>query len=106
VRLFVNDPAVVPIATSALRILSYGNIAYAYGMVMLQAFNGAGDTVTPMIVNLFGFWMFQIPMAWWLALHTDFHAQGVFLAIIFSEGAIALASILIFRRGRWKKQKI
>ena len=62
VRLFTHDPAVVPLAASALRILSYGNIAYAYGMVMLQSFNGAGDTVTPTIVNFFGFWALEIPL--------------------------------------------
>lgn len=106
VRLFVNDPAVVPIAATALRILCCGNIAFAYGMVMLQAFNGAGDTVTPMVVNFFGFWMLQIPLAWWLALHTNLHENGVFLALVLSEAAIALSSVLIFRRGRWKVQKI
>src|SRR6202140_496133 len=69
VKLFTHDPEVVPLAASCLRILRYGNIGYAYGMVMLQAFNGAGDTVTPTIVNFFGFWLLEIPLAWWLALH-------------------------------------
>src|ERR1017187_2759985 len=68
VRLFVNDPAVIPIATSALRTFSCGNLAYAYVMVMLQAFNGAGDTITPTIVNFFGFWVLEIPLAWGLAV--------------------------------------
>jgi putative MATE family efflux protein len=106
VRLFVTDSGVVPIAASALRLLSYGNIGYAFAMVMLQTFNGAGDTVTPTIVNFFGFWMFQIPLAWWLAFHTRMQAQGVFLAIVLAEAAIAAASILIFRRGKWKEQRI
>jgi putative MATE family efflux protein len=106
VRLFIQDPVVVPIAATALRILSYGNIGYAYAMVMLQAFNGAGDTVTPTIVNFFGFWMFQIPLAWWLSSRAGMHEQGVFLAIVLSEGSIAAASVLLFRRGRWKQQKI
>jgi MATE family, multidrug efflux pump len=106
VRLFVNDPAVVLIAAAALRTLSYGNIGYAYAMVMLQAFNGAGDTITPTIVNFFGFWMFQIPLAWWLSFHAGMREHGVFLAIVFSECAIAAGSILLFRRGRWKTQKI
>ncbi len=61
VRLFTHDPQVVPLAASCLRIISYGNIGYAYGMVMLQAFNGAGDTITPTIVNFFGFWLLEIP---------------------------------------------
>ncbi|PYU07336.1 MAG: MATE family efflux transporter, partial [Acidobacteria bacterium] len=66
VRLFTHDPQVVPLAASCLRIISYGNIGYAYGMVMLQAFNGAGDTITPTIVNFFGFWLLEIPLAWFL----------------------------------------
>jgi putative MATE family efflux protein len=106
VRLFIQDPAVVPIAATALRILSCGNIGYAYAMVMLQSFNGAGDTITPTIVNFFGFWMFQIPLAWWLSFREGMHERGVFLAIVLSECAIAGASVLLFRRGRWKQQKI
>jgi putative MATE family efflux protein len=106
VRLFVGDPAVVAIAASALRILSYGNIGYAYAMVMLQAFNGAGDTITPTIVNFFGFWMLQIPLATALAFHTRMQEHGVFLAIVLSECSIAAASVVLFRKGRWKAQKI
>jgi putative MATE family efflux protein len=106
VSLFTHDPAVVPLAASALRILSYGNIAYAYGMVMLQSFNGAGDTVTPTIVNFFGFWVLEIPLAWWLALHQGLRSTGVFVSIVIAQAAVALAGILLFRRGKWKKQKI
>jgi putative MATE family efflux protein len=106
VRLFTHDPAVVPLAASALRILSYGNIAYAYGMVMLQSFNGAGDTVTPTIVNFFGFWLLEIPLAWLLALHQGLRSTGVFLSIVIAQAAVAVAGILLFRRGKWKKQKI
>src|SRR5205809_6187361 len=106
VRLFTHDPAVVPLGTSCLRILSYGNVGYAYGMVMLQAFNGAGDTVTPTIVNLFGFWLLEIPLAWWLALRAGFASNGVFFSIVIAEAAIAGAGVLLFRRGRWKLQKI
>jgi putative MATE family efflux protein len=106
VRLFTHDPAVVPLAASALRILSYGNIAYAYGMVMLQSFNGAGDTVTPTIVNFFGFWVLEIPLAWWLALHQGLRSTGVFLSIVIAQAAVAVAGILLFRRGKWKRQQI
>ena len=106
VRLFTHDPAVVPLAASALRILSYGNIAYAYGMVMLQAFNGAGDTVTPTIVNFFGFWVLEIPLAWWLSLHRGLHSSGVFLSIVIAQAAVAATGILLFRRGKWKRQLI
>jgi putative MATE family efflux protein len=106
VRLFTHDPAVIPLAATCLRILSYGNIGYAYGMVMLQAFNGAGDTVTPTWVNLFGFWFLEIPLAYWLAIPMNLQSKGVFFSIVIAEGSIALAGVLLFRRGRWKQQKI
>jgi putative MATE family efflux protein len=106
VRLFTHDPAVVPLAASSLRILSYGNIAYAYGMVMLQAFNGAGDTVTPTIVNFFGFWLLEIPLAYFLAIPGRMRSNGVFISIVVAEAFIAGVSILLFKRGRWKRQKI
>jgi putative MATE family efflux protein len=106
VKLFIHDPAVTPIAATALRILSCGNVGYAYGMVMLQAFNGAGDTVTPTIVNFFGFWVLELPLAYWLAVRDGFHAPGAIMAIVIAECSIAAASIVLFRRGRWKKQQI
>ena len=106
IRLFTNDPAVLPLAVACLRILSYGNVGYAYGMVMLQAFNGAGDTVTPTIVNLFGFWLLEIPLAYVLAIRARFGTTGVYYSIVIAEAAIAAAGVLIFRRGRWKLQKI
>src|SRR5208283_5537710 len=106
IHLFTGDLAVVPLAISCLRILSYGNIGYAYGMVMLQSFNGAGDTVTPTIVNFFGFWVLEIPLAWWLAIHQELHSKGVFFAIVVAQAAVAAAGILLFRRGKWKGQQI
>jgi putative MATE family efflux protein len=106
VRLFSHDPGVVPMAAACLRIVSCGNIGYAYGMVMLQAFNGAGDTVTPTIVNFFGFWLFEIPLAYWLAIHLGWHSNGVYWSIVIAEGAIAVASIVLFKRGRWKLRMI
>src|SRR5208283_4631708 len=89
VRLFTQDPAVVPLAAAALRLLSYGNIGYAYGMVMMQAFNGAGDTVTPTVVNFFGFWLLEIPLAYFLALRVGMRANGVSVAIVIAEGGVA-----------------
>jgi MATE family, multidrug efflux pump len=106
IRLFTSDPAVVPLAVSCLRILSYGNIGYAYGMVMLQAFNGAGDTVTPTVVNFFGFWLLEIPLAYVLAVPLKMHTNGVYYSIVIAEAAIAAAGVLLFRRGRWKRQQI
>jgi len=106
VRLFTNDPAVVPLAATCLRILSYGNIAYAYGMVMLQAFNGVGDTITPTWVHFFGFWLLEIPLAYFLAIPAHVGANGVYISIVVAEAAIATAGVLLFRRGRWKGQQI
>lgn len=105
-RLFTHDAAVIPLAATCLRIISYGNIGYAYGMVMLQAFNGAGDTVTPTIVNFFGFWVVEIPLAYWLAIPMGLHSNGAFIAIVVAECLIAAASAVLFKRGKWKKQKI
>ncbi len=106
IRLFTSDPAVIPLAVSSLRILSYGNIGYAYGMVMLQAFNGAGDTITPTIVHFFGFWLLEIPLAYFLAITVHMQSNGVYIAIVIAEAAIAAAGIVLFKRGRWKRQQI
>jgi putative MATE family efflux protein len=104
--IFTNDPEVIPLAAACLRIISYGNVGYAYAMVMLQAFNGAGDTVTPTIVNFFGFWLLEIPLAYFLAIHAGLKSNGVFISIAVAESAIAAASIVLFRQGRWKRQQI
>jgi putative MATE family efflux protein len=106
VRLFTQDPTVIPLAASCLRIVSCGNIGFAYGMVMLQAFNGAGDTLTPTWVNLFGFWILEIPLAYFLAIPAHLQSKGVFISIVVAEGAIAIAGAILFKRGRWKLQKI
>jgi putative MATE family efflux protein len=106
VRLFTHDPAVVPLGAACLRIVSYGNLGYAYFMVMMQAFNGAGDTITPTIVNFFGFWLFEIPLAYWLAIPLHMRSNGAFFAIAIAEGAMAVASAILFKQGRWKKKKI
>ena len=106
VRLFVDDPAVVPIAATALRTLSCGNVGYAYGMVMLQAFNGAGDTLTPTWVNFFGFWVVELPLAWLLAVPVGLRAEGGFLSVVLAECAMAAAGVILFRRGRWAGKQI
>jgi len=106
IRLFTDDPAVIPFGVDCLRIISYGNLAYAYGMVMVQSFNGAGDTFTPTVVNIFGYWLFQLPVAYWLAFHTSLGSKGVFAAIPIAEAAIALVGVILFRRGRWKGKQI
>jgi putative MATE family efflux protein len=106
IHLFTHDPAVVPLAVSCLRILSYGNMAYAFGMVMLQAFNGAGDTRTPTVVFFFGYWMLEIPVAYVLAVPMGLESKGAFLSILIAETAIAAVSAILFRRGTWKQQHI
>jgi putative MATE family efflux protein len=106
ISLFTQDPAVTGPAIGCLRIFSCGNIAFAYGMVMLQSFNGAGDTLTPTYVNFFGFWMVQIPLAWWLAMHTSMRLNGVFVSVVVAQSMVVLISIVLFRQGRWAKQKI
>ncbi len=106
IHLFTHDPAVVAVATNCLRILSYGNMAYAFGMVMLQAFNGAGDTRTPTVVFLFGYWLLEIPVAYLLAVPAGLHSKGAFLSILIAESVIAATSAVLFRRGKWKEQRI
>ena len=104
---FLNkDPAVDEIAIHALRIISLGYVFYGVGMVLTNAFNGAGDTRTPTIINLFCFWAFQIPLAWILAIFLNFGPSGVFTAIVLTESTLTVVSFVIFRQGKWKKVKI
>lgn len=103
---FTTDPEVLQNGIKCLQIVSLGYIFYAYGMVLSQSFNGAGDTKTPTIVNLFGFWLFQIPLAYVLALVLEAGSPGVYAAISIAESAIAIALIVIFRQGKWKAVKI
>jgi len=106
VRLFIRDPEVVPLGAACLRIVSYGNLGYAYFMVMMQAFNGAGDTITPTIVNFFGFWLLEIPLAYVLAKPLGMKSNGVFFSIAIAESSMAAASAILFKQGRWKLKKI
>jgi putative MATE family efflux protein len=103
IGLFTNDPAVFPLAVSGLRLLSYGYISYAYGMVITAAFNGAGDTFTPTVLNLICFWVCQIPLAWLLSFHTSLGPRGVFVAVVVGDSLLALLGIIWFRRGAWKR---
>jgi len=106
VSLFSSDPAVVPLAINGLRLLSCGNISYAYGMVITAAFNGAGDTATPTVLNLLCFWLCQIPLAWTLAFHTGLGPNGVYGAVVVSDSMLAALGILLFRRGKWRQVKV
>lgn len=102
VGLFTGDPEVLEIGAQALRVISCGYVFYAWGMVMAQAFNGAGDTMTPTWANLACFWGGQIPLAWALARPAGLGPGGVFWAVVLSETLLALVMIDLFRRGRWK----
>ncbi|MCP5120162.1 MAG: MATE family efflux transporter [bacterium] len=106
VGLFTDESEVIPIGANCLRIVSYGYIFYAWGVVMEQSFNGAGDTTTPTIINLFCYWLWQIPIAYALAITFELGPQGVFWAIAISESTLALVAMVAFRRGKWKQQKI
>src|SRR5579872_4875962 len=106
IGLFTTDPTVVPIAVQCLRFLSYGYISYAYGMVVTAAFNGAGDTVTPTILNIACFWVCQIPVAYFLSFHTGLGVRGTFVAILIADSLLALGGVLWFRRGTWKKRVV
>jgi putative MATE family efflux protein len=106
IGLFTTDEAVLTNGTRCLQIVSIGYIFYAYGMVVSQSFNGAGDTKTPTILSFVGFWLFQIPLAYVLAKSLSFGPNGVYIAIVVAETAMAIASILLFRRGKWKTIQI
>ncbi|MCA9733659.1 MAG: MATE family efflux transporter [Deferribacteres bacterium] len=106
VQFFTEDEAVITYAIDALRYISYGYAFYAYGMVLVQAFNGAGDTYTPTWLNFFCYWLFQIPLAYSLAKWLAFGAQGVFLSITITEFMLTVASFIIFRKGRWKLKQV
>ena len=106
VSFFTNDPGVQNIAASALRIITSGYIFYGIGMVMMNTFNGAGDTWTPTVVNFCGFWLFQIPLAYLLAKYFEMGATGVFIAIPVAETAITIAGFVLFKKGNWKKIKV
>lgn len=106
IRIFTHDETVIPFGVDALRYIGYGYIFYGYGMVLSASFNGAGDTYTPTVINLICFWALQLPMAYWLAVKTTFGPRGVFLAVTIAESVLAIIAIVIFKRGRWKTQRV
>ncbi len=106
ISLFNTSEEVITYGTLCLKIVCLGYIFYSYGMVIAQSFNGAGDTRTPTILNFFGFWLFQIPLAYILSVSLKMGPEGVFWAIAIAESCIAIAAIILFRKGRWKKVNI
>jgi putative MATE family efflux protein len=103
---FTTDPVVHDYATACLRTVSCGFLFYAFGMVLTQSFNGAGDTWTPTWINLFVFWILEIPLAYGLSSHLKMGPQGVFLAVTIAFSTLAVVSAVLFRRGGWKTKKV
>ncbi|MCA8967682.1 MAG: MATE family efflux transporter, partial [Planctomycetes bacterium] len=106
VSVFLIDAAAVAVGVACLRLLSLGNPLYAWGMVLAQAFNGAGDTRTPLRLNVICFWLLQLPLAWWLARHTGLGVKGVFLGVVLAELALTVLGAQLFRQGEWKTREI
>lgn len=106
ISFFTNDLIIQKIAVEALQTICLGYVFYGIGMVLINTFNGAGDTWTPTMINFFGFWLFQIPLAYLLSKYYKMGPTGVFIAIPIAETAITLASIVLYKRGKWKRIKV
>ncbi len=105
-RIFTDDPTVLAIGAEWLRILSYSYFVYGWWMVSTQAFNGAGDTRTPTKINLVFFWLIQIPLSWFLAIHLNWQHSGVFWGVFISETSVGLFTLWLFTKGKWKTVKV
>lgn len=106
VAVFTVEPRVVATAIACLTIFGFAFLSYGWGMILMQAFNGAGDTLTPTVINFFAFWVFQIPVAWLLAIHYSLGPRGAFWAVPAANLLLTAASFVMFRRGTWKRQRI
>lgn len=106
VKLITNDAHIIPYAAESLRIISYGFLLYGVGMVMIQAFNGSGDTNTPTYINFFCFWLFEIPLAWITSMVFGMEQHGVYFSIVAAESLIAIIALILFKKGKWKLQKV
>ena len=106
VGLFSDDPAVIQHGAESLRIICVGYAFVSYGMVVAQSFNGAGDTRTPLLINLGCYWLLQIPMAYLLAVTLEWGPNGVYIAVAVAFSVAAVVSIVLFRRGKWKAVQV
>lgn len=106
IRLFTQELDVIEVGARCLRIIAVGYLFYGMGMVMVQAFNGAGDTVTPTWLNFICFWMIEIPLAWFLAMNLGMNENGVFWSIVIAESTFGIIAIWIFSKGRWKEKEV
>jgi putative MATE family efflux protein len=106
ISIFIHDPVVIDYGADALRIISYGYVSYAIGMVMVQSINGAGDTYVPMFINLVCFWMIEVPVAYIMAKVLNFNQEGVYYSILIAETAMAIMGVAWFKMGKWKLKKV
>ena len=106
IKIFIDDPQVIAFGVECLRIISYGFIVYGLGMVLIQGFNGSGDTITPTWINFFAFWLLEIPLAYMLAIVFDMGLVGACIAIITAESSLTLISFFLFKRGKWKSREV
>jgi Na+-driven multidrug efflux pump len=104
--MFATDAGVIRSGASCLKILAVGYLFYAMGMVMTQALNGAGDTRTPMLINLVCFWLLEIPLAWGLAMGLGLRETGIYWAIVVAESAAGALGVFFFARGRWQDKRV
>jgi len=106
ISFYTSNPVILSYGSQALRIIGLGYVFYGIGMVMIQSLNGAGDTKTPTWINIFTFWMIQIPLAWFLAVHLQFGPLGSFIAIPSAETVLALLAFYFFKKGKWKEVQV
>jgi len=106
IKLFIENEQVIKSGATCLRIVSYGFLFYGMGMIVIQALNGAGDTMTPTKINFFCFWLLEIPLAYLLAITTGMQEKGVYISIVISESVMTLAGLYFFRLGKWKLKKV
>jgi putative MATE family efflux protein len=106
VAFFTTDPRVVQVAVDCLSIFAVGYMTYAWGMVLVQAFNGAGDTMTPTLMNLVAFWAIQLPLSYLLGVKLSYGVRGAFWAVPIADLSLTIMALVMFRRGAWKKQRI
>jgi putative MATE family efflux protein len=106
ISFFIQDLKVLQSGILGLRIISIGFISYGFGMVLVNSFNGAGDTTTPLKINILAFWIIEIPLAWFLAFKAGLREEGVFISIVIAESLMTIIAWLVFRKGRWKLKEV
>jgi Na+-driven multidrug efflux pump len=106
IKIFIAEETVVYNGITALRIISFGFIFYGLAMVLVQGFNGSGDTATPTKMNFFAFWMMEIPLAYFLAIILNKGLTGASISVVLSETFLAILALYLFRKGKWKLREV